>query len=192
MVKTGYEMSPIPIELPIVLRDPNFRFIKLGGSGQKLKAPIEIGWNIFDLDKLKIHIEKKTAEWDADKVSGKHAKQRKMGKYVPRRPEFRGRLNNYSYDDPEFQEWLKKGKNYGITGAGNLVKLESDDVDRWKKLGVMNLLADTLTIQSSTSNRQHFYFFCPEVLIVPFLTQRQERMSAMSEGPENLVAEVAW
>ena len=156
-------MGSPSIELPSFLRDLKFRFIKLGSNEQKLKAPIEIGWNIFDLDELKTYIEKKAAQWDVDEASGKHAKLRDNRKYVPRRPEFRGRLNNYSYDDPEFQDWLKHGKNYGVTGAGNLVKLESDDVARWDKLGVMALLPKTFTVQSSTPNRQHFYFCCPDV-----------------------------
>jgi hypothetical protein len=155
------------IELPAALRDPKFRFVKLGSNGKKLKAPIEIGWNIFDLDELKAYIERKAIQWDADDANGKHAEMRSKGQRVPKRPEFRGRLNNYSYDEPEFKEWLKQGRNYGVTGAGGLVKLESDDVDWWEKLGVVALLPETFTVQSSTSNRQHFYFYCPEVSDCP-------------------------
>jgi hypothetical protein len=160
-------MSSQSIELPAALCNPKFRFIKLGSKGQKLKAPIEIGWNIFDLDELKVYIENKAKQWDTDEANGKHAKMRANGQSVPRRPEYRGRLNNYSYDDPEFQKWLKQGQNYGVTGAGGLTKLESDDVDRWEMLGIMVLLPITFTVESSTLNRQHFYFLCPEVSDCP-------------------------
>jgi hypothetical protein len=156
-----------PLELPCVLGDPSFRFIKLGSKGERLKAPIEIGWNIFNLEELKAHIERKAEQWDADEATGKHAKLKENGKHVPQRPEFHGRLNNYGYDDPKFQQWLKQGKNYGVTGAGDLIKLESDDVDRWRQLEVMALLPETFTVQSSTTNRQHFYFLCPEISDCP-------------------------
>ena len=160
-------MNSTYIELPTELRKPEFRFIKLGASGKKLKAPIETGWNIFDIDELKVYIEKKAALWDADKSSGKHAEVKAKGKNVTKRPEFRGRLNNYSYDDPEFQKWLRDGKNYGVTAAGGLIKLESDDVARWKALGIIALLPETFAVQSSTENRQHFYFFGPKVADSP-------------------------
>jgi hypothetical protein len=162
-----WDMNPRPIELPPVLHDPKFRFIKLGNKEQKLKAPIETGWNIFDLEELKAHIQRKAEQWDAEEANGKHSKLKDEDKYVPRRPEFRGKLNNYAFDDPEFQKWLKQGKNYGVTGAGNLVKLESDDIDRWKTLGILDLLPETFTVQSSTTNRQHFYFLCPEISDCP-------------------------
>jgi hypothetical protein len=47
------------IELPHAIRHSEFRFVKLGAEGQRLKAPIEIGWNIFDINELKAYIEKK-------------------------------------------------------------------------------------------------------------------------------------
>lgn len=156
-------MSPAPIELPLQLQDRRFRFIKLGDKGQRLKAPIEVGWNISDLDELKDHIDKKAEQWDADEASGKHATLREKRKHVPRRPEYRGRLNNYSYDDPELKDWLKRGRNYGVTGEGDLTKLESDDIERWKNLGIMALLPETFIVQSSKPNRQHFYYRCPNV-----------------------------
>jgi hypothetical protein len=88
-------------------------------------------------------------------------------KKVPKRPEFRGRLNNYSHDDPEFQRWLGQGKNYGVTAAGGLIKLESDDVARWGKLGIIDLLPETFTVQSSTETHQHIYFIGPKVADSP-------------------------
>ena len=154
-------MSTQPIVFPVVLRDPEFRFIKLGGKGKWLKIPKEPGWNIFNLEELKAYLEKKAAQWDADEANGKNAKKKQKGQYIKKRPESRGRLNNYSYDDPQFQEWLKRGKNYGITAAGGLIKLESDDVGRWIELGVLELLPETFTVQSSSPNRQHFYYIGP-------------------------------
>jgi hypothetical protein len=157
------------LELPAALRQPEFRFIKLGAEGQRLKVPIEAGWNILDIGELKSYIEKKSIQWDNDKVSGKNSEMEANGKRVPKRPEFRGKLNNYSYDDPEFQEWLKKGKNYGVTAAGGLIKLESDDIERWKELGVMELLPETFTVQSSTPNRKHFYYIGPDIADSPLI-----------------------
>ena len=99
------------IVLPPQLARPGYRFVKLGASGDWLKKPIEPGWNIFDIDELKEDLAKKAAQWDADEASGKHEKLRSEGKFVKPRPEFRGRLNNYAYDEPEFIDWLAKGKN---------------------------------------------------------------------------------
>jgi hypothetical protein len=155
------------IELPDALRHRKFRFIKLGAEGQKLKAPIEIGWNILDIDELKTYIEKKTAQWDEDKASGKRAEMKAKRLRVPKRPEFKGRLNNYSYDDPEFKRWVGQGKNYGVTAAGGLIKLESDDVTRWGELGVLACLPESFTVQSSTETHQHFYFIGPKVADSP-------------------------
>ena len=147
-----------PITLPAQLAKPGYRFIKLGSSGEALKRPIEPGWNIFDLGELKTYLEKKAAQWDSDEEAGKHESLRLSGKYVPKRPVFRGRLNNYSFDEPEFIEWLKRGRNYGVTGAGGLIKLESDDVPRWHELGVLDLLPEGFAVKSSSPTRQHFYF----------------------------------
>lgn len=155
------------IDLPVQLQNPNFRFIKLGDSGQRLKVPIEIGWNIFELDEFRVYIEKKAAKWDADKASGKHVRLRAKGQYVPKRPRFRDRLYNYAYDDPEFQKWLGSGRNYGVTSAGGLIKLESDDIARWDELGVSPILSETFTIQSRSPNRKHFYYFGPKVADSP-------------------------
>lgn len=146
------------ITLSPQLAKSDYRFIKLGWSGKWLKFPIEPGWNIFDLEELRIHLEKKAAQWDADKAAGKHEALRLEGKYVPERPVFRGRLNNYAFDDPEFIDWLKRGNNYGVTGAGGLIKLESDDIPRWQELGVLDILPETFTVKSSSPTRQHFYF----------------------------------
>ncbi|HNY35400.1 MAG TPA: bifunctional DNA primase/polymerase, partial [Methanothrix soehngenii] len=146
------------ITLPSQLSCPGYRFIKLGWGGKWLKFPIELGWNIFDIEELKAYIEKKQAQWDEAEANGKHEEIRAAGKYVPKRPVFRGRLNNYAFDDPEFIDWLQRGNNYGVTGAGGLIKLESDDMPRWRELGVIDLLSEGFTVKSSTPTRQHFYF----------------------------------
>jgi hypothetical protein len=157
---------------PTRLCAPEFRFIKLGWAGEALKRPIEPGWNILDLAELKAHITEKATAWDADEKNGNHEKLRVAGKNVPKKPEFRGRLNNYAFDDPEFVDWLKGGRNYGVNYAGDLIKLESDDVERWTLLKVLDLLPETFTVQSSSPNRQHFYYIGPDVadspLLVPF------------------------
>jgi hypothetical protein len=101
------------------------------------------------------------------KPLGKHEEIKAKRGHVPKRPEFRGRLNNYGYDELEFVKWLEKGRNYGVTGAGGLIKLESDDVERWRSLGVMDLLPGSFTVQSSAPNRQHFYYIGPEVADTP-------------------------
>ncbi|MGD0951515.1 MAG: bifunctional DNA primase/polymerase [Methanotrichaceae archaeon] len=155
------------ISLPNFLKDPKHRFIKLGSFGEWLKVPIEMGWNIFDLDELEAHIRSRQTRWDAEEASGVLSKLRTNGKHVPKRPEFRERLNNYSCEDPEFKEWLSQGKNYGVTSGGGLIKLESDDIARWEELGVLDLLPETATVQSSKPNRQHFYYYGPEVADSP-------------------------
>lgn len=156
------------IVLPPQLARPGYRFVKLGSRGEALKIPIEPGWNIFDIDELKADLEKKAAQWDADEAAGKHEKLRSEGKHVPKRPEFRGRLNNYSFDEPEFINWLEKGKNYGVTGAGGLIKFESDDVARWLELGALCLMPRGFAVKSSSTNRRHFYFeFDGEIADIP-------------------------
>jgi hypothetical protein len=62
---------------------------------------------------------------------------------------------------------LKEGRNYGVTAAGGLIKLESDDVTRWEKLGVLALMPETPEVQSSAANRKHFYLFGPMVADSP-------------------------
>ena len=155
------------IELPSQLAAKDYRHIKLGSSGERLKIPIELGWNIFNLDELDTCIKDRQTKWDDDEASGRHEDLRANGKYVPRRPVFRNRLNNYAYDEPEFIDWLKRGNNYGVTSSGGLIKLESDDIERWQALGVLDLLPETFTVQSSSPNRQHFYYIGPEVADSP-------------------------
>jgi len=156
------------IVLPPQLARPGFRFVKLGSAGEFLKKPIEPGWNIFDINELKADLEKKAAQWIADEAAGKHEELRSKGKYVKPRPEFRGRLNNYAYDEPEFIDWLAKGNNYGVTGAGGLVKFESDDVARWIELGALCLMPKGFAVKSSSTNRRHFYFeFDGEIADIP-------------------------
>ncbi len=156
------------IVLPPQLARPGYRFIKLGSQGEALKIPVEPGWNIFDIDELKADLEKKAARWDADEAAGKHEELRSKGKFVKPRPEFRGRLNNYSFDDPEFVDWLAKGNNYGVTGAGGLIKFESDNVGRWLELGALFLMPKGFAVKSSSTNRRHFYFeFDGEIADIP-------------------------
>jgi hypothetical protein len=155
------------IVLPKQLSRPEFRFIKLGQYGQSLKIPIELGWNIFDLNELKAYIERKQEQWDKAETNGRHAKIRARKEYVPKRAEFKGRLNNYAHNDIEFVEWISEGRNYGVTAAGGLIKLESDDIARWKELGVLDILPETFTVQSSEVDRQHFYYIGPQVADSP-------------------------
>jgi hypothetical protein len=151
------------IELPPQLAVGGYRFIKLGSSGERLKIPIEMGWNIFNLEELDNYFKDRQKKWDEAEATGKHEELRANRKFVSKRPVFRGRLNNYAYNEPEFVEWLRRGNNYGVTAAGGLIKLESDDIPRWQELGILDLLPDTFTVQSSSPNRQHFYYEGPEV-----------------------------
>jgi hypothetical protein len=64
-------------------------------------------------------------------------------------------------------DWLRRGNNYGVTAAGGLIKLESDDIQRWQALGVLDLLSATFVVESSSPNRQHFYYLGPEVADSP-------------------------
>lgn len=122
---------------------------------------------IFSISKSLSYIKDPQKKWDEDELNGKHEDLREKGKHVSKRPTFRGRLNNYAYNEPEFVEWLQKGNNYGVTSSGGLIKLESDDIERWRDLGALELLPDTFTVQSSSPNRQHFYFDGPDVADSP-------------------------
>lgn len=93
--------------LPLYLNELVLLYI--GNSGERLKIPIEKGWNIFDLKELEVYISKLQEQWDRDEAEGKHAELRAKGERVPGRPVFRGRWNNYAYDDPKFQAWLQRG-----------------------------------------------------------------------------------
>jgi len=167
MASTATVTATASVELPHQLATKGYRHIKLGSSGERLKHPIELGWNVFNLDELEAYIKERQTKWDEDEASGRHEDLRANEKYVPRRPVFRNRLNNYAYDEPEFVDWLKRGNNYGVTSSGGLIKLESDDIERWQALGVLDLLPETFTVQSSSPNRQHFYYIGPEVADSP-------------------------
>jgi len=58
------------IELPSQLANGSYRLIKLGPSGERLKVPIEIGWNIFNLEKLDLYIQDKQLKWTRRKQQG--------------------------------------------------------------------------------------------------------------------------
>jgi len=93
------------------------------------KSPVEVGWNILDLAELQAHAKDK----------------------------FRGRLNNYEYDDPEFLEWIKHD-NYGVMcGVGNIVVLDVDDP---ALLDIIGTLPDTFTVRTGGGGL-HFYLRCP-------------------------------
>jgi len=74
--------------------------------------------------------------------------------------------NNYSYDDPMFQEHLKKGNNYGIVGGfGNLILIDSDSEVITE---MAEQLPETFTVKTGSpeSYKKH-YFFRAEKKIKP-------------------------
>ncbi len=96
------------------------------------KSPVEVGWNILDLAELQAHAKDK----------------------------FRGRLNNYEYDDPEFLEWIEHD-NYGVlTGAGGFVVFDADNLLQLGALGIIDKLPDTFTVRTGRGGL-HFYLLCP-------------------------------
>jgi len=74
----------------------------------------------------------------------------------------------YSYNNGELSEWLASGGNYGIIAGSSwiidgkpvrLFILDADSVKAWTDAGFFDDLPKrTLTVQSSTADKRHFYF----------------------------------
>ena len=65
--------------------------------------------------------------------------------------------NNYEYNNPKLQDWIKNGGNYGVLPKSNLCILDVDEPD---KIGeVLQLFKNTFTVK--TSKGYHFYIEVP-------------------------------
>jgi hypothetical protein len=61
-------------------------------------------------------------------------------------------------DDPELQEWLAKGGNYGVVGGYGLVIADAD-IPEIKQI-LKEQLPETFTVESPGSHGWHAYFLC--------------------------------
>jgi len=68
---------------------------------------------------------------------------------------------NYPFGHAVLAGYLAEGHNYGmLTGVGNLVVLDVDDIARLGALGIIRQLPETFTVRTGRGGL-HFYFFCP-------------------------------
>jgi len=59
----------------------------------------------------------------------------------------------YRADDPQLQEWLRNGNNYGVLAGDGLVIVETDTKETTEKMNAIN----TFAVQSGSGRGQHFY-----------------------------------
>jgi hypothetical protein len=73
---------------------------------------------------------------------------------------------NYSFDDPELQEWLDAGNNVGVaTGYNMLFVPDIDSPEEYER--IKNLLPETFTVKSGGRGLPHYYYFLRDVDEVP-------------------------
>lgn len=67
---------------------------------------------------------------------------------------------NYDYKSPVIAGYLAEGHNYGImTGVGNLVVLDVDDLPRLEELNIITQIPRTFTVETGRGGK-HFYLLC--------------------------------
>jgi len=67
---------------------------------------------------------------------------------------------NYDYKSPVIAGYLAEGHNYGImTGVGNLVVLDVDDLPRLEELNIITQIPRTFTVETGRGGK-HFYLIC--------------------------------
>jgi len=68
--------------------------------------------------------------------------------------------NNYTFDDPDFVEYLKTAKGYGVLcGAGNLAVIDADTKE--VENAVTERLPKTFVVQ--TNSGYHYYYIIPDL-----------------------------
>jgi len=68
---------------------------------------------------------------------------------------------NYPFGHAVLAGYLAEGHNYGVlTGIGDLVVLDVDDIARLGALGIIRQLPETFTVRTGRGGL-HFYFLCP-------------------------------
>lgn len=71
------------------------------------------------------------------------------------------KTGNYKYNEKEFQNWIKKGNNYGVVcGFGDLVVIDCDKEKVERK--VEETLPETFKIKTGRGGA-HFYYICPDL-----------------------------
>lgn len=172
-----------PID-PRLQRD-RFKFVLLGKGTKKdpnsLKKPIEPFWTCLTLDEVVVKLEekrkssaegavaaRKRADEERDPEKKKEAEKctREAEKKANFWLKYKPRVTNYRYDSEELLEHMAKGGNYGIlTGVGGFMVLDSDNLQRWQELGVLDPIQKKKmpAVESRPGHRQ-YYFFCPDSL----------------------------
>jgi hypothetical protein len=67
---------------------------------------------------------------------------------------------NYAYGNPALAGYLAEGHNYGVmTGIGDIVVFDGDDINRLESLGIVQQLPDTLLSRTGRGGH-HYFMFC--------------------------------
>lgn len=176
------EHFDVPLQEVVFINDhlqrDRFRFILLGKHDKELKIPFEHFWTCETVEEMSVELKKKQtisaqtvndakrrAKEEVDSINKEQAIRRakeaeEIAQYWQnyQEPEH---LTNYHYDDPTLLDHIMRGGNYGVcTGVGDLLVFDADDLDRWRELGLLDLIPKTFTIESRPGHR-HFYLMCP-------------------------------
>jgi len=130
-----------PVVIPDCLQRPEYQFCKVGWTQSRLKRAIR--------------------SVKSNATAKRILKQFKWHRGTG------WQINTYSYSDPDLNEWIKAGGNYGIVAGGvwehdgKQVRLfihDADDLAAWKDAGFFdNLPFKTLKVTSSSPNKRHTY-----------------------------------
>jgi P4 family phage/plasmid primase-like protien len=126
--------------IPPHLQNPDFRFILVQAQD---KRPMENFWECQTLKDAQ-------NKWESQKLSADKSK-REYRKEPPRK------ISQYTHDNPQLQNHIQDGGNYGIVcGIGGLIVA---DIDR----EIPNLeVPNTLTIETPSGGK-HYYLICHEI-----------------------------
>lgn len=142
----------ISTPIPKQLQELQFRFIKLGDTGEWLKRPSERGWQLneiqFTRQKEGFWINNETGE--AFRVNPKYRSLDHQNKII-----YFGKPQNYSYNDRELIQHINLGGNYGVCGGhGDLFLLDCDQP----------IISEMIEkhLPKTFKVRDHFYFRCKD------------------------------
>jgi hypothetical protein len=132
-----------PVAIPDCLQRPEYQFCKVGWTRNRLTR--------------QVHNAK------ADATAKSVLKQFKMHRGA------RWQTDTYSHSDPDLNEWINAGGNYGIVaGVGweydgskqaKLFIHDADDLAAWTDAGFFDdLPSETLQVKSSSPNKRHTYW----------------------------------
>ena len=133
-----------PVVIPDCLQRPEYQFCKVGWTQNRLRRQVH---NV-----------------KADATAKSILKQFKLHRGA------RWQTDTYSYSDPDLNEWINAGGNYGIFAGGGweydgkqakLFIHDADDLAAWTDAGFFDdLPSKTLQVTSSSPNKRHTYLLC--------------------------------